>query len=152
MTVLCTVLSAIQYMQPRNYTCKIIGLILKLFYFYFYDHNITSLCSWVVRIADCKCESCRFKSLHKFSCDSKMVACTVVCCSFSYLLWLRGLSCLFLLQNYCMVVGSNPVDGSILYTQIRNHPTPLLYHVYWQLPPPWKEVLYNQRRLGFVAL
>ena len=45
-------------------------------------------------------------------------------------LWLSGLSCLFLLQNYCMVVGSNPVDGSILYTQIRNHPTPLLYHVY----------------------
>ena len=48
--------------------------------------------------------------------------------------------------------ASNPVDGSILYTQIRNYPTPLLYHVYWQLPLPRKEVLYNQRRLGFVAL
>ena len=32
-----------------------------------------------------------------------------------------------------MVVGY----GSILYTQIRNYPAPLLNHVYWQLPPPW---------------
>ena len=74
-------------MQPRNYTFKL------LVWFWDYStsichvHGITSLYSWVVSIADCRCEVCRFKSPHKFSCDSWMVACTVVCCSIKNIKW-----------------------------------------------------------------
>ena len=44
------------YTQPRNYTRKICGFILRL-------------SSWDVRVEDCTCEGCRFKSLQNFSCD-----------------------------------------------------------------------------------
>ena len=75
---------SIQYIQPRNYTCKLFCLILKQFYIFFFV-TLTSLNSWVVSIVDCSCEGCRFKSLHNFSCDSKMFARTLLCWSFGYL-------------------------------------------------------------------
>ena len=70
------------------YTCKILSLI--LFIFLYCCSNIlvtTSLDNSVLRTADCKCKSWRFKSLKNFSSDSLMFACTVLCFPFGYKQW-----------------------------------------------------------------
>ena len=109
---------------------------MKLFYFFLYvivpTSNITSLSSWVVKVADCRFKGCRFKYSQNFYVTLR---CLTVESSVGPIeiyngLWLSGLGCLLLLQNYwpmLLVVGSTPTNGSFphlypVYKKQKNFP------------------------------
>ena len=136
-------LFTVKYIQPRNYTCKIFGLILIFVVVYFV---LKSLCQQVSlaqclahQTVDAQVAGSNLCRIFLVTPRCLLVQYSVYPLVINNGLWLNGLSCLFLLQIYwpiMKVIGSNPAKGSrsspiILSIQIRSYPTP---HMDVQLP------------------